>query len=152
MEEKITYLLRAENDFEFLKSNHEHGILGEPMCYVAQNTCERYLKHVIDLYCYENSTTVMKTHSLRNLRNYISQNLPEFMIDWDKVLKADGFYFAAMYPGDDAILVTEKDVQDCWDAIVETRNSVINFLDQKRLEENTLLTSDVIEALNGFDD
>ena len=50
MEKKLNYFDMAENDYQFLEDDYARGRYGNVMCYCAQNVCERYLKHIIDLY------------------------------------------------------------------------------------------------------
>lgn len=102
---RITYFTRAENDYLFIKDDYENGKVGEVMCYVMQNICERYLKHVVDNYYHGDTGGVMRAYSIRVLRDFIRKSIPDLECDWSTALKADGYYFSARYPGDDAILV-----------------------------------------------
>lgn len=128
MGEKIDYFVMAENDYDYLKDDYERGKIGNIFCSNAQNVCEKYLKHLIDVFCVEvNTTDILRTHSLRRLKIYINKNIPEFECDWNQVLLADGYYFSARYPGDDAMLVEKYDVDVCWSAMSEVRKRVIDF-------------------------
>lgn len=153
MEEKITYLVRAENDYLFLKDNYDRGVVSEPMCYIAQSICERYLKYVIDTFSTGDASIVMKSHTLRNLRDFIKRHFSDFVCDWKKVLLADGYYFSAMYPGDDAIIVDDSDVKNCWCAVMETRKAVLQYLEQRVDSDKCDATKSalVIDALTAFD-
>lgn len=129
MGKNVTYYDMAENDYQFLQFDYEHHRVGNVMCYASQNVCERFLKHIIDEYCTEMDTTnVLKTHSLKLLKKFISANLPDFICDWSVVMQADGFYFSARYPGDDSFIVDEDDVKECWEAVEETRRAVNAYL------------------------
>lgn len=126
--EEINYYVRAENDYLFLKMNYENNVVGDAMCYISQNTCERYLKHIIDIFYSDDAAAVMRTHSLRVLAKFMQKEFPEFGVDWSTVLLAEGYYFSAMYPGDDAIIVDKEDVDNCWNAVIETRRAVQEFI------------------------
>lgn len=148
---KITYYSRAENDYQFIKGNYEEGRVSEVMCYVMQSICERYLKHIIDTCCTEDAGSVMRTHTIRNLRDFIMEFIPDFNCDWSVALKVDGYYFSARYPGDDAILVKADDVQSCWEATNVVRDAVQDYLSNIEHQAGTGDFSDsVVNKLNFF--
>lgn len=125
MEKSLNYHDLAENDYEFLSYDYEHGRVGNILCSSAQNICERYLKHVIDSECKDMDTSAaLHSHSLKYLRRFITKNIPDFECDWSKITPADGYYFTTRYPGDDAFLVDKQDVDDCWKAVEYTRELV----------------------------
>lgn len=156
MESKITYFTRAENDFQFLHFAYNNNRIDDAMAYLSQNICERYLKHVIDVFCRDVDTSnVLRTHSLRVLSKFIKQNMLNFDCDWNKILKCDGYYFSARYPGNDAVEVDKDDIQDCWEAVVETRTSVISFLEKNSIKGDTqqddnIISSKVVSKLESF--
>lgn len=135
----ITYYTRAENDYQFIKGDYEGGRVGEVMCYVMQSICERYLKYIVDTYCTEDAGSVMRTHTIRILRDFIRENIPDFACNWNTALKADGYYFSARYPGDDAILVDKDDVDACWEAVNAVRDAVQNYMERKSLRQDDIL-------------
>lgn len=126
----VTYFDMAENDYNFLKDDYERGKVGNVMCYASQSICEGYLKHIIDKYYIgdENTTDVLRTHSIKILKKFVSTNISNFICDWPKVLCVDGYYFSARYPGADSFIVDEDDVQEAWGAVEELRKSVLNFM------------------------
>ena len=129
MREEVNYYNFADNDYWFLKVNIERKQVSNAMTSIAQNICERYLKHVIDVDCKNRECTeILKTHSLKRILRFMEENLPEFRIDKEKVIPADGYYFSARYPGDDAFFVDEEDVQICWEAVEETKDAVDKYL------------------------
>ena len=137
MDKSLSYYDLAENDYQFLEYDRKMGRVGNIMCSASQNICERYLKHVIDTYILDiNTTSILQTHSLKALRRFLSQNLPDFKINWKIVLQADGYYFSTRYPGDSAFLVEAEDVDDCWEAVEETRSSVIRYIYMKTGKNN----------------
>ena len=45
-----TYFDFAENNYDFLLAAYEQGLVGNAMGAMAQETCEKYLKHIIERY------------------------------------------------------------------------------------------------------
>ena len=43
-----TYYDFADNNFNFLIAAYEQGLVGNAMGAMAQETCEKYLKHIIE--------------------------------------------------------------------------------------------------------
>lgn len=137
MDKSLSYYDLAENDYQFLEYDRKKGRVGNIMCSASQNICERYLKHVIDTYIPDiNTTSILQTHSLKALRRFLTKNLPDFETNWKIVLQADGYYFSTRYPGDSAFLVEAEDVDECWEAVEETRSSVIQYIRMKTGENN----------------
>lgn len=131
MEEPINYYSFAENDYNFLKKNIEENVVGNAMTSIAQNVCERYLKHLIDSYCKDKDcTSILRTHSLKKLLRFLEEELPDFTVDKTKVVLADGYYFSARYPGDEAFFANEDDVNACWTAVEETKRAVDAYLER----------------------
>lgn len=142
MEKSLNYHDLAENDYEFLSYDYEHGRVGNILCSSAQNICERYLKHVIDSECKDMDTSAaLHSHSLKYLRRFITKNIPDFECDWSKIMPADGYYFTTRYPGDDAFLVGKQDVDDCWKAVEYTRELV-----NKRYPSTEAIDTAVVDA------
>lgn len=132
MEKRLSYFDLAENDYQFLLKDRKEGRIGNLMCSAAQNICERYLKHMIDISVSEVDTTrILQTHSLKALRRFMQEYVPEFKGDWRTILQADGYYFSARYPGDTAFLVGKEDVDDCWEAVEESRSATLIFLKER---------------------
>lgn len=66
MEKVVNYYTFAEDDYLFLKANIEERRVNNAMTSISQNICERYLKHLIEIYCVEiDCTSILKTHSLK---------------------------------------------------------------------------------------
>ena len=142
MEKSLNYHDLAENDYEFLSYDYEHGRVGNILCSASQNICERYLKHVIDSECKDMDTSAaLHSHSLKYLRRFITKNIPDFECDWSKIMPADGYYFTTRYPGDDAFLVGKQDVDDCWKAVEYTRELV-----NKRYPSTEATDTEVVDA------
>lgn len=131
MDKRLNYFDFAEDDYLFYLENYKENRVGNTMCSGAQGICEKYLKHLIDSFCKSvDTTSVLRTHSLRVLKKFLSMNLEDYSCDWNTVLGADGFYFSARYPGDDAFLVDRDDVEVCWKAVEEVRKTVIMYCNE----------------------
>ena len=152
MAKNVTYFDMAENDYKFLYDDYERGRVGNVMCYAAQNICERYLKHVIDIYCTNvNTTDVLKTHSIKIIKKFITNEIPEFNCNWRLILNVDGYYFSARCPGEESFIVDKDDVDECWGAVEETRRAVIDFMDTYSIKtEDITKDEEVIRILDKF--
>ena len=129
MEKKVNYYSFAEEDYLFLKANMEEKRISNAMASLAQNICERYLKHIIEQYCTSmDCTDALKAHSLKKILRFLSDNLPDFKIQKKTVVLADGYYFSARYPGDESFFVDYEDIITCWEAVQETKKSVDAYM------------------------
>lgn len=129
MEKEINYYTFAENDYLFLKANIEENRIGNAMTSISQNVCERYLKHIISIYCIESDCTpILKTHSLKKILRFMEETLKDFRIDKKKVILADGYYFSSRSPGDESFFANKEDVDICWEAVLETKSAVDSYL------------------------
>ena len=83
-----TYYDFADNNFNFLIAAYEQGLVGNAMGAMAQETCEKYLKHIIEEYIVPNDsnentkmTEFLRTHNFRILSIYILSYLPDIKLD-----------------------------------------------------------------------
>ncbi|HCT91832.1 MAG TPA: hypothetical protein DF613_10720 [Lachnospiraceae bacterium] len=131
--EEISYYSFAYDDYQFLKANVEMCRTNNAMTSIAQNICEKFLKHLIVVFCTSvDCTAVLKTHSLKRILRFLEQYLPDFSLDRKKVMLADGYYFSARYPGDESFFVNAEDVQICWEAAEETKRAVDRYLEKQK--------------------
>ncbi|WP_346663813.1 HEPN domain-containing protein [uncultured Merdimonas sp.] len=137
-EELKTYYDFADNNFDFLMAAYKNGLVGNAMGAMTQETCEKYLKHLIDEYVVpENSTDnvqkteVLRTHNLTKLSKYISVHLPEVKLDRQSLNLVNGLYFTTRYPGDESILVEKEDLDDYMDAVRKCKKAVDDFIQSR---------------------
>ena len=137
-EELKTYYDFADNNFDFLMAAYKNGLVGNVMGAMTQETCEKYLKHLIDEYVVpENSTDnvqkteVLRTHNLTKLSKYISVHLPEVKLDRQSLNLVYGLYFTTRYPGDESILVEKEDLDDYMDAVRKCKKAVDDFIQSR---------------------
>ena len=148
MGEKKTYLDFAEKDYADILIGYNAGARGNLTCAMSQKTCERYLKHAIEISTDEPPIHVMRSHDLCILRKFIEQNGLGLEVDWGRILKANGYYFTTSYPGDDSFMATEKDADDCVDALKYTREVVLKFIERyTEVSEDITKSDDVTKAL-----
>lgn len=143
----VTYFTMADNDYEFLKQDYDNHRVGNVMCYVSQNICERYLKHIIDVF-YQgetDTTTVLQTHSIKILKKFLTKEMPEFCCNWSIVMNVNGYYFSTRYPGTDSFIADKDDVEEAWAAVLETRRAVTLYMEQHKKKAVSILEE--IESL-----
>ncbi len=124
MEKTINYYTFAENDYLFLKANMENHRMSNAMTSIARNVCERYLKHLIEIYCFEiDCTSIFKTCSLKKILRFMEDHLPDFKIKKSKVI----------------LVADEEDVEICWVAVQETKQAVNAYLKEHPKTQKSIL-------------
>lgn len=73
------------------------------------------------------------------LKANMEEDLQDFQIEKRKVILADGYYFSAIYPGNEAFFANEEDVQICWEAVQETKKAVDRYLIEHLKGNNLIL-------------
>ena len=138
-EELKTYDDFADNNYDFLMAAYKNGLVGNAMGAMAQETCEKYLKHLIDEYVIlgdsadnAKKTEILRTHNLTKLSKYISSHLPEVNLDRPSLNLVNGLYFTTRYPGDESIMVEKDDLDEYIDAVKKCKNAVDEFIRSKK--------------------
>lgn len=138
-EELKTYYDFADNNYDFLMAAYKNGLVGNAMGAMAQETCEKYLKHLIDEYVIlvdsadnAKKTEILRTHNLTKLSKYISSHLPEVNLDRPSLNLVNGLYFTTRYPGDESIMVEKDDLDEYIDAVKKCKNAVDEFIRSKK--------------------
>ena len=138
-EELKTYYDFADNNYDFLMAAYKNGLVGNAMGAMAQETCEKYLKHLIDEYVIlgdsadnAKKTEILRTHNLTKLSKYISSHLPEVNLDRPSLNLVNGLYFTTRYPGDESIMVEKDDLDEYIDAVKKCKNAVDEFIRGKK--------------------
>ena len=118
---------------------YKNGLVGNAMGAMAQETCEKYLKHLIDEYVIlgdsadnAKKTEILRTHNLTKLSKYISSHLPEVNLDRPSLNLVNGLYFTTRYPGDESIMVEKDDLDEYIDAVKKCKNAVDEFIRSKK--------------------
>lgn len=125
--------------YDFLMAAYKNGLVGNAMGAMAQETCEKYLKHLIDEYVIlgdsadnAKKTEILRTHNLTKLSKYISSHLPEVNLDRPSLNLVNGLYFTTRYPGDESIMVEKDDLDEYIDAVKKCKNAVDEFIRSKK--------------------
>lgn len=88
MDESLDYYVYADDDYKFLTESIDAGIFRTSMASIAQETCTRYLKHIIiTRFSLKANDVIMATHSLRKLVRFIQDCTNDFKIDEEKTYK-----------------------------------------------------------------
>ena len=102
--DSMTYLDFAENDYKYFMHSYESGYVANNMAANAQNTAEKYLKHLIDQYDHDEQrldlrTRTLRTHNLSQLMNYLSNEMGmEIPLRVKRDINAlNNYYFNARY-------------------------------------------------------
>ena len=111
------------------------GIRADRIGVLAQEICEKYLKHLIEKYLIAESETdnankaaLLRTHNLRKLiQSLINHGFGIDSATRDTILKADGFCFTTRYPSDDAYELTEDDIMSCYEAAACCKKLIEEF-------------------------
>lgn len=120
-----TYYDFAVDDYRFLSELKKSGITANSIGAIAQNTCERFLKHLINEYVpvteenRQQITEILTTHNLNRLvffwNRFSEYRIPGKVSDFLK--KINGFYFSTKYPGDDCQTLTMENIASCHEAV-----------------------------------
>ena len=134
---RLDYFHFAEQDYKYLLRNFGPENADNATAVLTQNTCERYLKHIIDSY-YEPETEAdengmsraLHTHDLTFLTSFIMEKMNEQLTEEESEIieKANGYYFTTRYPGNDARDVTMRDMRKCEEALETARNVTIRSI------------------------
>lgn len=127
-----TYYDFAENDYQFIKEVYRKGIIANSLGAMCQNTCERYIKHLVNTYIKvdernrDEITGVLSTHNLNRLVAYWNEH-SKYKFDeetYDLLENINGYYYSTKYPGDDCQTLDEMDVYECIKATDACKNNV----------------------------
>lgn len=133
-----TYYDFANDDYKFIKAAIEAGITANSLGAMAQNTCERFIKHLINQYIpvtaknQSEMTEVLSTHNLNRLISYWNSKSAIKMNSEtvEALKKVNGYYFSTKYPGDDSQTLTKRDYETCMDAVEKCKACVDSIIEQ----------------------
>lgn len=136
MEQSLrTYYDFADNDFQFLTASYKNGLVANAMGALAQQICEKYLKHLVDVYIVpdkfeenQRKEDMLRTHNLNKLAKYITASLPDIQLDKQALNVVNGLYFTTRYPGDESIVIDKNDIEEYIDAVKKCKQMVDNYI------------------------
>ena len=143
--DSMTYLDFAENDYKYFMHSYESGYVANNMAANAQNTAEKYLKHLIDQYDHDEQrldlrTRTLRTHNLSQLMNYLSNEMGmEIPLRVKRDINAlNNYYFNARYPGDNSFFVSKDDIEICKEGLDSCRELVLSVDKEMRTKNKVL--------------
>lgn len=128
MASNLTYKDFAQDEYLYFVNAYNTGMRFNAMVGQAQRICECYLKHVITKTLINNNE-VMTQHNLRSIYEFMISklNLPLQGIRAD-VMLLNNFYTHTRYPGRDAFLATEADVDAAFTALSNVVKGLQGYL------------------------
>lgn len=123
------YYTIARNDYLFLQSIKDSNFYNK-IAVEAQQVAEKYLKHIVDCFCFEHPAAerTLKTHNLVNLYRIIEDCAIALDLDEGSLSILKDYYFNAKYPGDEFIVVTKDRAEKCVLMVEEIREKIEGFL------------------------
>ncbi len=134
-----TYYDFALDDYIFLCELKKSGITANSIGAIAQNTCERFLKHLINEFIpvtgenRQQITDILTTHNLNRLVffwNAFSVNKIPGEVS-ARLKKINGFYFSTKYPGDDCQTLTKENMESCYEAVESCKQAVDEIISRQ---------------------
>ena len=131
-----TYYDFALDDYRFLIELKKNGITANSIGAIAQNTCERFLKHLINEFIpvsesnRQSITDILITPNLNRLvsfwNQYSENKIPNVVSS--KLKRINGFYFSTKYPGDDCQTLTAENISSCYEAVEACKQVVDDII------------------------
>lgn len=121
-----TYYDYASNEHKYLLTDYQNGRVADYMGAASQNTCERYLKHIVEVDSHPSNEEesfqkkeILRTHNLKKLMRYIKNNTSCDFTSQESLLisSIDGFYFTTRYPGEESESIDKEDLDNCMAAL-----------------------------------
>ena len=139
-----TYYDFALDDYRFLIELKKNVITANSIGAIAQNTCERFLKHLINEFIpvsesnRQSITDILITHNLNRLvsfwNQYSENKIPNVVSS--KLKGINGFYFSTKYPGDDCQTLTAENISSCYEAVEACKQVVDDIISSYNKEEH----------------
>ena len=136
----------ANETFDFLNEIYESGIRSNSMASQIQNTCERYLKHLIEEYDNPSNVNsqlfhndILRTHSVNNLVRYLEDNMNVTFSNDTKLglLSMDNLYFTTRYPGRDSRMANEVEIDEYMQYLRKFKTEYDEIVERlEEIEEN----------------
>ncbi len=112
----LTYKDFAVDELMYMNKAYQLGMRCNPMVSQAQRICECLMKHLLTIKLLNNSP-VMTQHNLRTIYDFIEECGLKLDAIRSDVMLLNNFYTHTRYPGKDAFIATEKDVEAAYNAI-----------------------------------
>lgn len=124
----LTYLDFATDEWQYLANAYSKGLRYNAMVSQAQRIVECYLKQVITKRLVNNNE-VMMSHNLRTIFTYIVDDLhlPLGHLHKD-VMCLNNFYTHTRYPGREAFMASNQDIDACVTAVSNIIRSLQEYI------------------------
>ena len=145
---KLDYLAYAENDYRFVAETYKAGIRGNALGYLAEQACEKYIKHALCVAEDKDSSihgeapryNYDETHHpgklARKLRDYGISIPGSFIHEMNSMAS---YYRDTRYPGYyTSHEIREDEIKDCMLAMKECRETIlaiVKTLEMKKISE-----------------
>ena len=128
-----SYYALAQNDYLYLQNGRNTGLYNN-IAVQSQQVVEKYLKHLVDTFCVDNSeaNNALKTHNLIKIYKILMDSGVDLKVNKGELSLLKDFYFNARYPGDDFIEVTQDEANDCLNIVEEVKQKVEDYLTKNR--------------------
>ncbi len=151
MEKINSYYGIATNDYLYAKAGLTIGEeIGNynSVASLCSQAAEKFLKAVIE-FCFadEELVSYLRTHNLRVLVTKIKERYPDANLDSKDCKWLGDFYFDARYPGDNFVLVSKEDAEECiriTETIKETVKELLREESERRKEAAKKLSDNKI--------
>lgn len=118
----------AEDELKYFVQAYNSGMRYNAMVAQAQRICECYLKQVISNNLLTNNDVMMQ-HNLRTLYEYATNELHLAMQNLHQpIMTLNNFYTHTRYPGREAFMATEQDIDSAFNAIKVFIKEIQRFL------------------------
>lgn len=112
----LTYRDFAVDELQYLFQSYKVGLRCNPMVSSAQRITECLFKHLLTIKLLNNNP-VMTSHNLRAIYEYIESSGIDLSEIRSDVMLLNNFYTHTRYPGRDAFIAKEKDVEEAYEAV-----------------------------------
>ena len=116
MAKNLTYLDFAIDELLYLTTAYDKGIRSNAMVSQAQRIAECYLKHLLTVRMF-NAGEIMMSHNLRELYSFIDKSGIDITCIRANVMLLNNYYTHTRYPGKDAFMATNEDIDSAVSAI-----------------------------------
>lgn len=139
------YLFYADLTKKLIDDLYNSGNKHNDISYMSHNTCERYMKHLIDRYYspnnkieYLRTIDILHSNDLNSIKNFLHENMNlEYSENTSLLIDSiNGFYFTTRYPGDNSMVASEADIDRCFKAVNECAKETKNMVQQLNSEIN----------------
>lgn len=122
-----TYYDIAINDLIYLQNSLSYPGYNQITVQIQQ-ICEKLLKSVAEIICVpEDAMDALRTHNLRKINSVILKNGLDLHLDPKDLAYLKDFYFDAKYPGENFVVVSREECEECLEIMYTVLQEVNNY-------------------------